>query len=71
MTLAKLGYEPYRDNDKELAYRIIIGDTDIVLSIDKETKQVKKTANDFIKLVEIEPDEIEIMLIENAFNKKG
>lgn len=65
MTLAELGYEPYMENDKILSYRMIRGDADIVLEINKETGVVKKTANDFRKIVEIEPETIEIILMEN------
>ncbi len=69
MTLQELGYEPYMDNEKFLSYRKIIGDTDIVLEIDKKTQKVTKTANDFRKIVEIEPETIEEILMENEVRK--
>lgn len=66
MTLAKLEYYLYLDDENSLIYRKILGDSDITLEIDKRTNDVKKFVNDFRKKVMVEPETIERLLMENA-----
>ncbi len=66
MTLSDLGYEPYWGNETALSYRKILGDTDVTLEINKETNKVTKFINDFRKKIEVEPESMEVILMENA-----
>lgn len=64
-TLYDLGYLCLSKNDKEIVYGKYRGDTEITLELDVQTHNVKKYANDFRKKIEIRPDNIEVILMEN------
>lgn len=64
-TLYDLGYECISKNDKNIIYAKYLGDNEITLELNVQTHDVKKYVNDFIKKVEITPDNIEVILMEN------
>lgn len=67
-TLNDLGYELFKQNDKEIIYIKYLGDNEISLNLDINTGIVSKYVNDFRKNILIKPDELEIILMENLLD---
>ncbi len=62
-TLSDLEYECELKNDQKILYVRYIGFVEITLELDVQTKEIKKYVNDYMKKVEIAPDDIEITLM--------
>ena len=68
MTLDDLGYELYDKNSHSVSYVKYLGDNEITLEISLDTGEVLKYGNDFRKIVPVEPDGLEVILMENLLN---
>ena len=68
MTLEDLGYELYRKDNHSVIYVKYLGDNEITLEMSLDTGEVLKYVNDFRKKVPVEPDELEVILMENLLN---
>lgn len=64
-TLYDLGYLCWSKNEKEIIYIKSIGFDEITLELNVQTHEVKKYVNDFIKKVEVETENIEVILMKN------
>ena len=69
-SLSDLEYQCEVEDDQQIRYVRYIGFVEFTLELDVQTREIKKYVNDYMKKVEVAPDDIEITLMKQLIDNK-